>query len=199
MKQTRFAIETKKTRLTAKKKQTGSAAKKKETPWLWFKCVAPRLPECEGEQRIRCETDWRSLIPLSRLEPLYHELRKSHYEYEGTHDYWRDRYRVAADTLANRPKVVSLNWHRLRANVACLIDWLRIAKLNEWLGSARAAKRERKGVRRKLEASVKAVAELIKDRSNDGLDLPYGPRAATLGLGEATPPSARSSGDPSGS
>jgi hypothetical protein len=48
---------------------------------------------------------------------LYHELKATHRQYEGVHDYWRDRYRVAADTLANRPKVVSINWHRLRANV----------------------------------------------------------------------------------
>jgi hypothetical protein len=183
MKQTRFAIE---------------KGKKKNTPWLWFKCVAPATPACAGEQRIRCETDWRSLVPLSRLDPTYHELLKTHYEYEGVHDYWRDRYRVAADSLANRPKVVSMNWHRLRANVACYIDWLRIAAVNGWLGSARAAKRAKKGVRTKVEAATKAVAELIKDRSKDGLDLPYGRRAAALGLGEATPPSARSSGDPPG-
>jgi hypothetical protein len=184
MKQTRFAIE---------------KGKNTETPYLWFKCIAPRLPECEGEQRIRCETDWRALVPLSRLNPTYHELLKSHYEYEGVHDYWRDRYRVAADNLANRPKVVSLNWHRLRANVACFIDWLRIAAVNGWLGSARSAKRARKGVRTKIDAAAKAVTKLIKDRSNDGLDLPYGPNAAALGLGETTPPSDRTSGAPPGS
>jgi Transposase DDE domain len=186
MKQKRFAIE---------------KGKKKETPYLWFKCMAPMTPACAGEQRIRCETDWRSLTPLSRLEPLYHELMASHRQYEGVHDYWRDRYRVAADTLANRPKVVSLNWHRLRANVACLIDWLRIAKLNEWLRStppAKRAKKLRKGVRTKMDSGVKAAAELIKGRSNDSLDLPYGPKAAALGFGEATPPSLRSSGDPPG-
>lgn len=194
MKQRRFAIETRKT----KKEQTNPTAKKKETPWLWFQCQAPRLPECKKEQRIRCETDWRALVPLSRLEPLYHELRKTHYEYEGAHDYWRDRYKVAADTLANRPKIVSLNWHRLRANVACLIDWLRIAELNDWLGSARATKRARKGVRRKLEAGVRAVAELMKEREDNGLDLPYGPQAERLGFGDARPPSNRMSGAPPG-
>jgi hypothetical protein len=78
------------------------------TPYLWFKCVAPYDAKCEGEQRIRCETDWRSLIPLSRLEPLYQELKATHWQYEGVHDYWRDRYRVAADSLAMRPKVVSI-------------------------------------------------------------------------------------------
>lgn len=182
MQQKRFALE----------KGTG-------TPWLWFKCMAPAGPDCEGEQRIRCETDWRSLIPLSRLEPLYHELRKAHHEYEGVRDYWRDRYRVAADNLANRPKVVSLAWHRLRANVACLVDWLRIASMNGRLSSARAAKRAEKCARTKMNASLEAVTELIKERIDACLDVPYGPKAAARGTGEATPPSARSSGDPPGS
>jgi hypothetical protein len=73
--------------------------------------------------------------------PLYHELKESHGTYEGVHDYWRDRYKLAADELAVRPKVVSRDWHRLRANVACLIDWLRIAAKNGWLGSARTARK----------------------------------------------------------
>jgi hypothetical protein len=189
-KQTRFALE-------ASKKGTG-------TPWLWFKCAAPATPDCAGEQRIRCETDWRSLIPLSRLEPLYHELMAMHRQYEGVHDYWRDRYRVAADTLANRPKIVSLNWHRLRANVACFIDWLRIAARNDWLDPARPdaeggngkVKQLRRGARKKMEAGVKAAKELLDRRSADGLDLPYGPKAKALGLGEETPPSERSGAPP---
>jgi Transposase DDE domain len=180
MKQKRFAIE----------KGTG-------TPWLWFKCMAPATAGCEGEQRIRCETDWRSLIPLSPLDPLYQELRAAHYAYEGLHDYWRDRYRVAADTLANRPKVVSLSWHRLRANVACLVDWLRIAAVNEWLGSARAA-RKLIGKRSHEEAGKVAAKVLADSRSACGLDLPYGPQAKRVGHGEETPPSSRSSGDPPG-
>jgi hypothetical protein len=180
MKQKRFAVE-------------------KGTPYLWFQCVAPRLPECGGQQRIRCETNWRSLIPLSRLEPLYHELKASHQAYEGVHDYWRDRYRVAADTLAMRPKAVGLDWHRLRANVACFIDWLRIAAVNGWIGSVRAAKRAKKnGVRTMMDVGVKAAASLAKRRSKHGLDLPYGPKAKALGLGDETPPSRRPRGAPPG-
>ncbi len=185
MKQKRFAVE----------KGTG-------TPWLWFKCAAPCEPGCAGEQRIRCETDWRSLVPLSRLEPVYHELMASHRAYEGVHDYWRDRYKVAADTLGLRPKIVSLNWHRLRANVACYIDWLRIAAVNEWLGSARDEKRGKKdkeikkGKRTMMEAGVFAAKKLLDRRSRDGLDLPYGPQAKALGLGEEAPPSQRPGAPP---
>jgi hypothetical protein len=148
----------------------------KGKPCLWFKCVTPRLKECDGEQRIYCETDWRSLVPLSRLEPLYHELKASHQEYEAAHDYWRDRYKVAADSLANRPKAVGLDWHRLRANVACLVDWLRIAAVNGWLDVvASSAKQARKGVRRKLAAGKNALAALLNKRSDRGLTFPTVP------------------------
>ncbi len=110
-------------------------------PRLWFRCMIGATPECAKEQTISCAQDWKALIPLARTSALYHELKESHGTYEAAHDWWRDRYKVCADELGVRPKVVSLSWHRLRANVACLIDWLRIAAKNGWLGSARAARR----------------------------------------------------------
>jgi hypothetical protein len=159
-------------------------------PRLWFRCVFQLTPECAAsEQTIYCSEDWRTLIPLSRTNALYHELKESHQAYEGVHDYWRDRYRVAADTLANRPKVVSIGWHRLRANVACLVDWLRIAAKNDWLGSTRNALR-RKGTRTKKDAGRKASASVAKTRARQGLYTPYGPGAKKNG-GEETPPSRR--------
>ena len=112
----------------------------------------------------------------SRLEPLYHELMASYRQYEGVHDYWRDRYRVASDTLANRPKIVSLNWHRLRANVACFIDWLRIAAKNGWLGSARPAKRLRKGARTKMDAGILAAKKSSTAAPRTALTCPTAPR-----------------------
>jgi hypothetical protein len=38
-----------------------------------------------------------------RRDPLYHELKESHSSYEAQHDWWRDRYKVAADDLGVRP------------------------------------------------------------------------------------------------
>jgi hypothetical protein len=43
-------------------------------PRLWFRCMNPTESGCEKEQTIACKTDRRSLIPLARTEPLYHEL-----------------------------------------------------------------------------------------------------------------------------
>jgi hypothetical protein len=156
---------------------------------IWFKCMIGGTPECAGEQTINCDTDYRFLVPLARTEALYHELKASHMSYEGVHDYWRDRYKVAADTLALRPKVVSIDWHRLRANAACLIDWLRISIVNGWLEAKEASKS--KGERRFKERGVRAASTLRKMRVRMGLAQPYGPKAARLGLGLELPPSER--------
>jgi hypothetical protein len=166
-------------------------------PRLWFRCTFELTPDCAGEQTISCSEDWRSLIPLSRTSALYHELKESHRAYEAVHDYWRDRYKVASDTLANRPKAVGLDWHRLRANVACLIDWLRIAAKAGWLGSARSAVRH-KGVRRQKKASQAAARSVAKTRARLGLYTPYGPGAKKSGRGEETPPSRRQRRAPPG-
>jgi hypothetical protein len=89
-----------------------------------------------------------------------------------------------------RPKVVSRDWHRLRANVACLIDWLRIAAKNGWLGSARSAQRHT-GERRFKEAGEGIASRLAGMRVRMGLAQPYGPKAAQLGIGQEMPPSRR--------
>jgi hypothetical protein len=167
-------------------------------PRLWFRCMIGRTTDCAKDQTISCSTDWRSLIPLARTEPLYHELKESHKTYEAVHDYWRDRYRVAGDSLANRPKVVSLEWHRLRANVACLIDWLRIAKKNAWLVDPNAGRSASAtyGSRRFKKRGENAANGLAKRRVRMGIAQPYGPQAAKLGIGKASLPSERYKGDP---
>jgi hypothetical protein len=165
-------------------------------PRLWFRCMIGATTECKGPQTIYCNKDWKALVPLSRLEPLYHELKESHQTYEGVHDYWRDRYKVAADDLGVRPKVVSQDWHRLRAYIACLVDWLRISAKNGWLGSARTARKT--GERRFKERGERIASRLLKMRHRMGLAQPYGAKAVELGLGELIPPSRRSRGAPPG-
>lgn len=162
-------------------------------PRLWFRCTFQLTPACAGEQTIYCSEDWRVLIPLSRTNALYHELKESHQAYEGVHDYWRDRYKVASDTLANRPKAVGLDWHRLRAYAACLIDWLRIAAKAGWLGSAGAMQRF-KGTRTKKGAGRKAAMSVAKTRARAGLYTPYGPGAKKNGNGHEAPPRPRPPG-----
>jgi len=160
-------------------------------PRLWFRCLFQPTADCKkGDQTIYCSEDWRVLIPLPRTKPLYHELKESHQSYEGVHDYWRDRYRVASDTLANRPKAVGLAWHQLRANVACLVDWLRIAAKNGWLGSVRVALRHA-GTRTKQKAGEAAAFSVAKTRARQGLYTPYGRGAKKNGNGHETAPMPR--------
>jgi hypothetical protein len=133
-------------------------------------------------------------VPLWRTDALYHELKESHGTYEAAHDWWRDRYKVAADHLGLRPKVRSLGFHRLRANVAALVEWLRICFVQGWLGSP--ARNER-GTKRGFQDR----AELIKNklavmRVRMRVAQPYGAKAEQLQLGARTPPSRRPRGAP---
>lgn len=159
-------------------------------PRLWFHCTLGLTPECKKDQTISCSTDWRYLVPLSQTDPTYHELMESHQSYEAQHDQWRDRYRVASDVLANRPKRVSIGWHRLRANVACLVDWLRIAARCGWLG-AKPSKDRHLGTRRFKARAERLVKDLLDERAFLGLMAAYGPAAIKLGFLAAHPPSDR--------
>ena len=166
-------------------------------PYLTVACTTGITPGCAGQQRIRCEESWRHLIPLWRDDPLYFELKESHGSYEAQHDYWRDRYKVAADDIGVRPKVRDIAFHRLRANVACLIEWLRICVRQGWLGDA---PRNRRGTERKFkEKAERAAARFAEMRQRIGLLIPYGPKAVQLFPGtQVTPPSRRPRGAPPG-
>jgi len=90
--------------------------------------------------------------------------------------------------LANRPKVVSLGWHRLRANVARLMDWLLVAANCGWLGS-KPSKERLRGKRKFKSRGEDKAAWLAEQRVKWGLAQPYGRAAKLLGLGSEKPPS----------
>lgn len=164
-------------------------------PRLWVKCMAGATAACAREQTIACSTNYRALLPLWRTDPLYHELKESHSTYEAVHDWWRDRYKVAADDIGVRPKVRDIGFHRLRANVACLIEWLRICIKHGWLGDAPSNLRETK--RGFQDRAERISSRLEKYRYRKGLMNPYGRRAERLYPGAmATPPSRRPNGPP---
>lgn len=156
-------------------------------PRIWFDCMIGATLDCTRTQSISCSTDWRSLIALWRTEPLYHELRQSHSRYEAVHDWWRDRYSVGADTLANRPKMRGIGAHKLRASAAMLIEWIRICTIEGWLGSPR--RNHNSPTRTYRDAAHGAATDLLNMRARIGLHAAYGPRAAALGLGPNSPPS----------
>jgi hypothetical protein len=112
------------------------------------------------------------------------------------HDWWRDRYKVAADDIGVRPKVRSMNFHRVRANVAALVEWLRICAREGWLGSAR--RNHRRPERRCRDRGQRIAVLLGNMRAHVGLAAAYGENAHELGLGARVPPSRRTRGAPPG-
>jgi len=81
-----------------------------------------------------CKENWRLLLPLWRTSPAYQVLRASHDHYEHGHHRWRERYGVAGDTKADRPKRRGLGVQQLRASAALVIEWLTICHRQGWLG-----------------------------------------------------------------
>lgn len=162
---------------------------KSGNPRIYFNCLYTPTDDCQHEQPIACSENWRLLTPLQRTDPLYQELRSTLGTFEFQHDYWRDRYRVSAATLAGRPKAVGIGWHKLRALAASVVEWLRICHREGWLGSAR--RNDRHPARRTEQLGIQAARELLGLRIQAGLMACYGPAAARLGLGDATPQSRR--------
>ena len=103
-------------------------------PRLWFRCSKPGAPECERVQSILCKENWRLMIPLWRTSIAYQVLRARHDHYEYGHHRWRERYGVAGDSRADRPKRRGLGVQQLRASAALSIEWLTICYRQGWLG-----------------------------------------------------------------
>ena len=132
-------------------------------------------------------------MPLWRTDPIYHELKTSHSQYERVHRHWRDRYLVAGENLDTRPKRRGIGVQELRAQAALLVEWLRISWREGWLGSAR---RNKKSPSRYQSFGTRAVKSFKKNRDRAGLSLPYGVKASALGIGQPLPPSQRVAAPP---
>lgn len=96
-----------------------------------------------------------------------------------------------------RPKVRDIGFHRLRTNVASLIEWLRICFREGWLGNPR--RNHRDTTRNFQDRGQRIAVKLAEMRARMGLLIPYGERAAELfGSAQRTPPSRRPRGAPPG-
>ena len=153
-------------------------------PRAWVRCANPLkdVEACKREQTYSLLEDPINLVPLWRTDPLYHELKQSHASFEAVHDWWRDRYKVAGTGSESRPKVRGIGAHRLRANMAALIEWLRICFREGLLGSARRNHGEPE--RRHKTRGERAAESLRKMRARMGLLTPYGKIAKLVGAVE---------------
>ncbi len=145
------------------------------TPRIWVRCMTSATDNCNGVQSIACSTDWRALVPLRRDDPVYLELRRSHQPFEAVHDYWRDRYKIAAADIGQRPKRIGPEWQQLRANAALLVEWLRMSYLHGWLDDTRRPPR----AVTKIGRGDEAARRLRQFRAQIGLNRPYGPAAVS--------------------
>ena len=156
----------------------------KPYPRLWFTCSLGGTEQCRGrdgkpkEQTISCSKDWRTLLPLWRNDPIYHQLKESHDTHERGHDLRRDRFRVGGDNRDIRPQRMGIEWQRLRAQAARFLEWLAICDWNGWFGSGRDA--ERGHLVDSGRSGNHAHAGLMRHRAISGLSNPYGERAAVV-------------------
>ncbi len=99
---------------------------------LWFTCSRARTAACARVQTILCSKSYRDLLPVWRNDPAYAAMRTSHPNFEQKHHQLRTQFLVAGNSLANRPKRVSMRWQQLRATAAVLIEWLRVLQTTGW-------------------------------------------------------------------
>jgi hypothetical protein len=150
-------------------------------PRIWVRCTTPTTAACQKEQSIYCKESWRHLLPLWRNTEAYWALRESHDSYERVHHHWRERYGVAGDNAATRPRRRGRACQQLRANAALIIEWLRILWREGWLGSAR-----RNSGKPKSGDGSEGLAKRLERRLNSMLHLPYTPEKLTALGGKFT-------------
>ncbi|MDQ6776127.1 MAG: hypothetical protein M3071_07915 [Actinomycetota bacterium] len=171
----------------------------KPNPRIWFVCTLQLTPGCsrtssDGEriprpQSLACSIDPRRLGPLPRTSLAYQELLASHSNSEHAHYDRRRRFSVAGKDLTCRLKRPGLPVQRLRGAAGALIEWVLIAHRCGWLGHLSQPRQFNEG--NYTANAENRLAKLRARRRAAGLDLPYGPRAAELGVGPALPPSQR--------
>ena len=141
-------------------------------------------------QTVSCSADFAKILPLWRTDPLFSKLSAARGMYDRAHRHWRERYCVAGDNLATRPKRRGVAVQRLRSAAAMLIEWLRISDRHGWLPDS--ARRIADKLKKVTTGVKKLIADLHDERRTARLHLPYGPAAAALGIPDSgTPPSAR--------
>lgn len=168
-----------------------------------FKCKAPQPdePGCQRTQSILCAENWRLLIPLSRLNPLYYALRKRHMSFEQTFRHWRQLYGAFGKEVMSRLSRSGIAAQELRTQAALMLQWFRIDLRQGWLARPDgtlwptindAQVVQLSGPRRlpngRMGGGVgrRALNNVLASRRKRGLDLPYGRVAIRKGYARAS-------------
>ncbi|HEV7808229.1 MAG TPA: hypothetical protein VGO80_20645 [Solirubrobacteraceae bacterium] len=164
-------------------------------PRISYRCAIGWTTECQNKlQSISCRREPRALLPIGRNEKLFHDLMASHNHFEGVFDSWRDRYAVSGNSNATRSKrTVSIPAQRLRAAAALLSEWFRIGLRMGYVGN-----HTRRNPYHPVERDNggPGYAAQRRYRARNGLALPIGPAATSLGLAPVPAAAARAPNAP---
>jgi hypothetical protein len=117
----------------------------------------------------------------------------SHSSYEAQHDWWRDRYKGAADHLGVRPKIRDMAGTASEPTSPHSSTGFASATAK----ACSARRRNHLGTERKYRNRANSITtKLATMRVRMGIMGAYGEQAEQLGLGERTSPSRRERGTP---
>jgi hypothetical protein len=153
-------------------------------PRIHFRCQDPLTPNCKRVQSMSCSREWRLLLPIPRHSDVYQTLLAAHKNREGVFDAWRDRYGVAGNSHASRPKrLQSMPCQRLRAAAALILEWFRICLRQGWISAHVKRNPNQPKPHRHPEIELRRIAA-----ERRRLALPYGPAAEAIGINRSGPP-----------
>jgi len=168
----------------------------KGVPVLRFRCLLGHTDECKIRvQQRRCDENWQLLVGLARTSERRAALMTIEGNYERTFREARTRFgRSGKDTSMRLPRA-GIRAQRLRAAIGRLIEWFYICLRHGWIGNH--PYRNTESVLHRVGLAYHRYQKAV--RRKKGLDLPYGPKAVTLGLApppEPEPPPEPSAPDP---
>jgi hypothetical protein len=151
-----------------------------------FRCKLGATPNCITQlQSIRCDLNWKLLVPLSRETERYWALRATQQTVERSFFWRRCRFGGAGKDQTGRLKRLGIGAQRLRAAACRFLEWLYLCLRHGWLGSHKYINKASPVFLRGLRRLRTRKAKRIKL----GLERPYGKAALALGLVKpAAPP-----------
>lgn len=154
-------------------------------PVLRFRCRTAATPECITKlQQIRCDEEWRLLVPLSRLNPRYHGLKSQQKNKEQHFQWRRNRYGAAGKDITGRLKRRGKGVHTLRGSVSRFVEWIQISLRHGYIAGHKTLNTRDVLVR----SGEKTLQATLRARIRHELELPYGPPAVRLGFIAAPSP-----------
>lgn len=154
----------------------------KQYPVGKYLCQHQLADDCGGEFRVAVSHAPRRLGPIPASRPEYHYMDLCHSNLENVNRTHRRRYHTAQKHYDHAPKRVSRFVQTLRAQMGLLIEWLRIGLRLGYLEMPDFKHLYLDQAAVYMDLVDRAEAKL-DEREKRGMDLPFGPKAAELGIG----------------